>query len=378
MKKFNITGLCIPEKHYVVDTSKKIEKTVSLIDAGEYFTINRARQYGKTTTLYLLQKRLQEKYCVLDISFEGIGDTPFRSQEDFCHTFINLIEAELVRFEKNEAILKLWIENRSAVTTIEQLSAHITRLCKSSQQDVVLLIDEIDKCSDNQLFLHFLGMLRRKYLSRNAGKDFTFKSVILAGVYDVKNMKLKLRPGEEPKFNSPWNIASDFDLEMSFNPDEIASMLIEYEEVRKTGMNITQISNEIYFYTSGYPFLVSNVCKVIAEKLNDNWSIQGIKDAVNVIVEQKSTLTDDLIKNLENNPDLYEMTKRIIVDDEMIDYVHTNATISFGSMFGIFEKTCDKKVKVHNKIFEVIIYNHLISSISELQQYNNIDYIHRK
>ncbi len=28
----------------------------------------------------------------------------------------------------------------------------------------------------------------------------------LAGVYDIKNLKLKLRPGSEHQYNSPWNI----------------------------------------------------------------------------------------------------------------------------------------------------------------------------
>ena len=48
-----------------------------------------------------------------------------------------------------------------------------------------------------------------------AGKDETFQSVILAGVYDVKTLKLKLHPQEEMKYNSPWNIAVDFQMEMS-------------------------------------------------------------------------------------------------------------------------------------------------------------------
>lgn len=54
---------------------------------------------------------------------------------------------------------------------------------------VGLLIDEVDQASDNQVFLHFLGMLREKYLARKAKEDFTFFSVILAGVYDVKKGK---------------------------------------------------------------------------------------------------------------------------------------------------------------------------------------------
>lgn len=72
IKTFNTTGLCIPEKHYMADTSDKIERIVNeLIDNGKYFTINQARQFGKTTTMYLLEKRLHERYVVISISFEA-------------------------------------------------------------------------------------------------------------------------------------------------------------------------------------------------------------------------------------------------------------------------------------------------------------------
>ena len=58
----------------------------------------------------------------------------------------------------------------------------------------------------------------------------TFQSVILAGVYNIQNMKRKLREDEEHKQNSPWNIAADFDVEMSFSTGDISGMLREYEE----------------------------------------------------------------------------------------------------------------------------------------------------
>lgn len=75
-----------------------------------------------------------------------------------------------------------------------------------SEKGVVLLIDEVDKCPDNQVFLNFLGLLRNKYLDMQEENDTSFHNVILAGVYDVKNLKLKLRADEEKKYNSPWNI----------------------------------------------------------------------------------------------------------------------------------------------------------------------------
>ena len=39
-KKFNVTGICIPEKHYMVDISDKIKKIMNLIEDEEYFVIN--------------------------------------------------------------------------------------------------------------------------------------------------------------------------------------------------------------------------------------------------------------------------------------------------------------------------------------------------
>jgi hypothetical protein len=54
------------------------------------------------------------------------------------------------------------------------------------------MIDEVDKTSNNRVYIHFLGMLRDKYLARKDGREFTFQSVILAGVYDIKNLKLKM------------------------------------------------------------------------------------------------------------------------------------------------------------------------------------------
>ena len=44
----------------MVDLTERIRQIRKLVDAGEYFTINRARQYGKTTTLYQLRLQLMD------------------------------------------------------------------------------------------------------------------------------------------------------------------------------------------------------------------------------------------------------------------------------------------------------------------------------
>ena len=252
MKEFNVEAVCIPSMHYMVDISDKLEQIQKLIEKGKYFTINRSRQYGKTTTLAALFRKLKEDYIILRLSFEGAGSDAFQSDKNFVMYFIRSVAKALKFAGQSAEMIEKWknkadYEEGDYVDAFDYLSDKIAWLCENSEKDILLFIDEVDKTSDNQIFLNFLGMLRNKYMKRQEGMDDTFKSVILAGVYDIKNLKLKLRPEEEKKYNSPWNIAADFNVDMSFSPKEIATMLEDYEADHHTGMDIGEISNALHF-----------------------------------------------------------------------------------------------------------------------------------
>lgn len=81
MKEFNTTAVCIPIKHYMVDLSARVKEIKKLVDAGKYFTINRARQYGKTTTLNALRKALAAEYVMVGLDFQGLGNASFETEE---------------------------------------------------------------------------------------------------------------------------------------------------------------------------------------------------------------------------------------------------------------------------------------------------------
>ena len=361
MKEFNITGTCIPNEHYMVDTTLKLNEIMKFIEKRKYFTINRPRQYGKTTTMYLLEEKLKKnkEYLLISISFEGLGEVSFESEKNLSKVLIKQINKEL-ELKKEKKLIKFINENNN-VTNLEELDEFITNFILETNRKVVLMIDEVDKSSNNQLFLNFIGILRDKYLRRNMGKDYTFHTVILAGVHNVKNLKLKLRPDEIRTLNSPWNIAVEFDIDMSFNSEEIATMLIDYEADVKTGMDIKNISEKIYMYTNGYPFLVSKLCKVIDEKLERDFTEKGIEEAIKITLENQNTLFDDIIKNIENNREFYDFIEKVTLGNDKVDYVHTNRMISMGKMYGIIRKK-NKKVEIDNKIFEILIYNHMIAN----------------
>ena len=358
-KSFNTSGVCIEGKHYMVNINKKLREIVRLVQHEKYFVINRPRQYGKTTTLSKLEKILSTRYKVLSLDFEGMTSY-FKSEETFCNRMrIKIIEC--VGYEIRE------------IDTLGDLGDIISEITK--KEDIVLMIDEVDKISNNQLFLDFLGVLRGLFLARAVGKSSTFKSIILVGVHDIKNLKLKFRNGIDTKYNSPWNIAVNFTVDMSFSSDEIKTMIEEYNSENSLSMDVLSISKELYKFTGGYPFLVSRVCQIIDEIIvskKRNWTIEDIHKAIKLLLEENNTLFDDLIKNLENNEDLFEYIYSVLVLGIPKLFNISNPIISLGHMYGYLEKSKEGMVQVSNQILREYIYNYMISRANnnEMSGYN--------
>ncbi len=49
----------------------------------------------------------------------------------------------------------------------------ISRICRESEREVILMVDEVDKAAAHPVFLSLLGLLREKYLKRSVGRDHT-------------------------------------------------------------------------------------------------------------------------------------------------------------------------------------------------------------
>jgi hypothetical protein len=238
------------------------------------------------------------------------------------------------------------------------LFAVLSDWCDESEKPIILIIDEVDNASNNQIFLDFLALLRQYYLQRN--KRPTFQSVILAGVHDIRNLRQKIRPDTEHKHNSPWNIASPFDIDMSFSVQDIAGMLADYENDNHTGMDIGEISQLIYDYTSGYPVLVSSICKHLDEKIK-SWTKSGISDAVKIILKENSPLFESLINKVEDNAELYDYLYQILIQGRRISYNPDDSVIKLAMMYG-FVKEQNGAVVIANRIFETRLYNAILTT----------------
>ncbi len=379
-KIFNTTADCKPDFHYMVNLDKRLAAIKRLVDSGAYFTINRARQYGKTTILRALSRFLEKDYYIVLMDFQAFGAEEFAGENTFSLTFAR----SFIRLFKRNPLppqsplhnavssLDEAVQNQSSALRLQRLFEYLADICAASDRKIVLMIDEVDSASSNQVFLDFLSQLRAYYIDRDLQP--TFHSVILASVYDIRNLRRKLRPEDEHKVNSPWNIAADFNVEMSFSPEDIAGMLTDYEADYCTGMDINAMARQLYAYTSGYPYLVSRLCKLMDEQVLGQedfscraqvWTKNGLNEAIKLLLTEKNTLFESLSEKLLRYPDLNNMLRTLLFTGKSIVYNEYEPSINIASMFGLV-KNQNGSLTVANRIFETWLYNLYLSS-SEMQ-----------
>ena len=384
-KTFNVTAVCIPEEHYMVRLDDRLREIKDLIDAGKYFSINRARQYGKSTLLMALEQYLQRDYRVVSLDFQTFDDAKFQNgcvfAAAFAKSFLRALQRDVDRqdeaFRKAAVHLERRLEEEGNGFALMELFEELSDICAVSDRPMVLMIDEVDSATNNQVFLDFLAQLRAYYIRRT--RQPTFRSVILAGVCDVKNLRMKIRPEEEHKMNSPWNIAADFKVDMSFSQKEIAGMLEEYEADWQTSMDTGKMAGLIYEYTSGYPFLVSRLCKLMDEEVGGAqstgmpedsaktraWTEDGFHKAVRMILSEKNTLFESLIGKLTAYPVLNTMLRSLLFTGKGIVYNADDPSTDTAFMYG-FIRNQDGMAVISNRLFETRLYNYYLS-LAEMQ-----------
>ena len=357
---FNITGCCNPQEHYMVNLDSRLAQIKKMVDKGQYFSINKGRQYGKTTILKALREYLKNDYVVISMDFQFVSTSEFATENSFVKAFARLLWSRYHK-EMPSEIEKQIKQMKSSLDYVEaDLFVTLSEWCEISSKPIVLMIDEVDSASNNQVFLDFLAQLRGYYLERT---EFpTFQSVILAGVHDIRNLRQKIRPDAEHKHNSPWNIASNFDIDMSFSVSDIAGMLTEYEQDHHTGMDIQKLSQLIYDYTSGYPVLVSSICKYMDEN-QKNWTSENLVSAVKTIIVSKIPLFESLINKLEDDQQLCNLLYRLLFQGEKFLFSAYDSAIQSAVMYG-FVKNQNGSLEIANRIFETVIYDWFISSAS--------------
>ena len=134
-------------------------------------------------------------------------------------------------------------------------------------------------------------------------------------------------------------------------------------------ITVQEVADEIYQYTSGYPVLVSSICKCIDEDLSREddfgnlgkaWTSAGIAEAVKRILIDRTPLFESMIRHLDDYPEMKRMFQEIHFQGNAFTYNLDTKEISLACMFGYAVNKAGK-VQIANRIFETRLYNYFLS-----------------
>jgi hypothetical protein len=100
---------------------------------------------------------------------------------------------------------------------------------------------------------------------------------------------------------------------------------------------------------------------LIETELERNWTLEGVQEAIKIILNENCTLFDDMVKKIEENSELKNLLFNLTVGKRIISYNALDPVIKYGLMFSFLAEGDYKKLIVHNIIFEIVITNYFIS-----------------
>ena len=339
MKRFfNVTGLCNPKDHFMVDPLRGLDETiVRLIDNKYYFTIHAPRQTGKTTLLRALMDQ---------INTDGNRICLYFSVETAGYRSISINDA-------NKNINRAIVESAKSFLPVEYLPKHsdmagemsfkdfVSQWTRELPKTMILLIDEIDSLYDDVL-VSVLRQLRDGFQFRPEAFP---SSVALVGLRDVREYKEKVRDKDlSIGSGSPFNIKAKSLTISNFSHHQIAGLLQQYTDEGGQVFD-DAIIDLIYLLTGGQPWLVNALAneitvEILSKDTSKPITVEIVNQAKENLILRRDTHLDSLIDKLLN-PRVRPIIDAILSGAD-IQYNEFNDDLKYVEDLGIVVKDIKK------------------------------------
>ena len=317
MKRFNTTGPCFPDEHYMMPALDRLPGVRELVAGGGYFVVHAPRQTGKTTALKALVREINAKgdmfalYCTLealqnrsDPMQTNIAIRDFIADNVEMSPFYSPIQgAPELREERGGVLL--------AVRTVLQ------NVCRAVGKPVVVFFDEAD-CLVGDALISFLRQLRDGYVNRDT-MPFP-KSIALVGMLDVRDYKAQIRPdGQSLGQISPFNIIRKDMLIPNFMESDIAALYAQH--TAETGQRFADgVVEAVWRWTRGQPWLVNAIgCECVEEihgnRYGETITVEDVEAAKEAIIRRRDTHVDSLMERMRE-PRVRRIVEPLISGDK--------------------------------------------------------------
>ena len=257
MRRFNTEGPVRLDKHYAIPPLDRanVEELLGLIQAERYFVLHAPRQTGKTSALLALRDLLNEAGEVLCVyaNFE-VGQALRENLELAMRAMLDELASRALA--AGDGFLEdAWLDVLAKSGPGGVLRGALTRWAMASPKPLVLLIDEIDSLVGDTL-LSVLRQLRAGYDRRPEGFP---QSIVLCGVRDIQDYRIRSSSGEMIAGGSPFNVAAKSLRLGDFTEAETGALIAQH--TAETGQQFEpEALAAVWEQTQGQPWLVNALC----------------------------------------------------------------------------------------------------------------------
>ena len=259
MRFFNTEGPVRPDDHYAIAPLDRmdVDELLALIRAKRYFVLHAPRQTGKTSALIALRDLLNSgevgSFRCVDVNVE-VAQV---ARDDTARG----VRAILGSLAENAQDLgddypgSVWQDVLASMGPESALNVLLARWCRADPTPLVLLVDEIDSLVGDTL-LSVLRQLRAGYQRRPEGFP---QSVVLCGVRDIRDYRIRSSTGEVIAGGSPFNVAAKSLRMGDFTEAETRALMAQHTE--ETGQRFSPAAlDSVWTQTQGQPWLVNALC----------------------------------------------------------------------------------------------------------------------
>ena len=259
MRFFSTAGPVRPDDHYAIAPLDRVDvdELLSLIRAKQYFVLHAPRQTGKTSALIALRDLLNSgeagDFRCVDVNVE-VGQVARDDVAEGMRAVLSslALSAQLLG---DDSLEDVWPDTLAKAGANNALRQVLARWCVANPTPLVLLVDEIDSLVGDTL-LSVLRQLRAGYPQRPGGFP---QSVVLCGVRDIRDYRIRSSTGEVIAGGSPFNIAAKSLRMGDFTEAEARALMAQHTE--ETGQRFTAAAQDaVWTQTCGQPWLVNALC----------------------------------------------------------------------------------------------------------------------
>ena len=310
MRRFNTEGPIRPEDHYHVPPLERVDlnQILDMIRDKRYFVLHAPRQTGKTSALIALRDLLNrgsDFRCVY-VNVEAAQ----AHREDLSGAMRTILGAlaDHALLSGDQFLDEVWLDILTRFGPGGALSATLTRWCMADPKPLVLLVDEIDALVGDTL-LSVLQQLRAGYEQRPEGFP---QSIVLCGVRDIQDYRIRSSSGEMIAGGSPFNVAAKSLRLGDLAEAETRALLAQHTD--ETGQVFTaEALKMVWTQTQGQPWLVNALCAdacfdhAAGRDRSRAITAAAIRDARERLILSRRTHLDQLAHKLEE-----ERVRRVV------------------------------------------------------------------